>query len=170
MNRAATRRSAKATPFGRLRYSSAVTLVIATAAILAMTAKAVAQENEIREAMRATLAAWNDGDFEAVAAHYAPETRGFFLDGGILLRGFNLPGLQMAYAAGFRAGFEVRDIDVQLHGDVAVSVALLDGSLTLPGGEAQEGTWRYSEVRVKTGDAWRIVQYHFSPMTVPPAR
>lgn len=129
-----------------------------------------AQEAEVQAAMEATLAAWNAGDLPGVAAHYAEETRGFFLDGGVLVRGFNLPALQAAYAAGFRASFTARDADVTVFGSVAVASAYLDGSLTLPGGDVREGTWRYTETRVNEGGRWLVVQYHFSPLETPAGR
>ena len=147
--------------------------VILAAAAVAGTAPlstAAAQVVEVQAAVEATLAAWNAGDLAGVAAHYAEETRGFFLDGGVLLRGFNLPALQAAYAAGFRASFTARDVDVRVLGNVAVAAAYVDGSLTLPGGEAKEGTWRYTETRVNEDGRWRIVQYHFSQLKTPAGR
>ncbi len=144
--------------------------ILAAAALAAPISTAAAQEAEVQAAMEATLAAWNVGDLEEVAAHYAAGTRGFFLDGGVLLRGFNLPALQAAYAAGFRASFTARDVDVRVLGNVAVAAAYLDGSLTLPGGEPQAGIWRYTETRVNEDGRWLIVQYHFSQMTTPTGR
>jgi hypothetical protein len=45
---------------------------------------------------------------------------------------------------------------------VAVAVAKIEGVITLPGGEIQEGPWQYSETRVLEGGTWKVVQYHFS--------
>ena len=145
-------------------------VILAAVALAAPLSTAAAQEAKVQAAVEATLAAWNAGDLAGVAAHYAEETRGFFLDGGVLLRGFNLPALQAAYAAGFRASFTARDVDVRVLGNVAVAAAYLDGSLTLPGGDAQEGTWRYTETRVNEEGRWLVVQYHFSPLAAPPSR
>jgi ketosteroid isomerase-like protein len=53
-------------------------------------------------------------------------------------------------------------------GDVAIAVAYLDGTLTLPGGEAEAGSWPYSaDTRVRDGGRWKIAQYHFSKVTMP---
>jgi len=129
-----------------------------------------AQDDPVREAMEATLAAWNEGDFETLTAQFAVDARGFFLDGGILLRGFNRPVFEAAYAAGFRASMTARDPDIRVLGEVALSVAFLDGSLTLPDGSLQQGSWRYSETRVLREGTWQIVQYHFSPLTTQTGR
>ena len=44
----------------------------------------------------------------------------------------------------------------------SVAVGLLEGALTLPGGMRLEGVWRYSETRVLSDGAWKIVQFHIS--------
>jgi uncharacterized protein (TIGR02246 family) len=130
-------------------------------------ASVVAQEEDVRAAMLETIAAWSDGDFDRFAQFYHEETRGFLFGGAILARGFNQVALEAAYEAGFRATMELQDIDVKVLGDVAVAVAYAVGSLTLPGGEVREGSWRYSETRVLEGGTWKIVQYHFSELTTP---
>jgi ketosteroid isomerase-like protein len=126
-----------------------------------------AQDGDVRAAMMESLAAWSAGDFDRLGQFYSAEARGFLFGGGTLVKGFNPVALQAAYEAGFRATFDVRDLDVRVLGDVAVAVAYLDGSLTLPGGEEQAGSWRYSETRVRDGDSWKIAQYHFSELTIP---
>jgi ketosteroid isomerase-like protein len=125
-----------------------------------------AQEDAVRASMMETLAAWNAGDVAGFGAFFATDTRGFNLDGGILIRGFNAQALEAAISAGFGINVEPRDIDVKVYGNAAVGVAYLDGSITLPGGAVREGTWRYSETRVNDGGTWKVVQYHISAMTV----
>lgn len=118
---------------------------------------------EVRMAVQATIEAWSQGDFEAFAAQYHDDVRGFFLDGTPLARGFDLATLRMAYDAGLTASVSARDMDVRVYGQTAVVVAYLDGSINLPGGAgAVGGTWRYSETRVRVDGAWRVVQYHIS--------
>ncbi|MDH3456274.1 MAG: nuclear transport factor 2 family protein [Gemmatimonadota bacterium] len=126
-----------------------------------------AQDADVRAAMTETLAAWSAGDFERLAEFYTTDTRGFLFGGALLARGFNPAALQAAYEAGFRASFTLRAPDIKVLGDVAIAVAYLDGTLTLPGGEAETGSWRYSETRVRDGGRWKIAQYHFSKVTVP---
>lgn len=126
-------------------------------------------EAEVRAAVSETLDAWSSGDFERLAAHYHEDVRGFFLQGAALARGFNAAALEIAYEAGLRAEVSVRDLDVQIHGLAAASVAYVDGAVHLPGGQPSiSGTWRYSETRLRTEDGWKIVQYHFSRLAPPP--
>lgn len=124
-----------------------------------------AQEAEVRAAMTETLAAWAAGDFATFAGFYDAEARGFLLDGGMLVEGIDPAALRMGYEAGIRAEFTVRELDVRMVGGVALSTAYLDGSITLPGGSAQSGSWRYTDARVEEGGVWKVLQYHFSDMT-----
>ena len=122
-----------------------------------------AQEAEVSAAVTATLAAWAEGEYETFVGYYHADARGFFLDGGTLIQGFSAPALEAMAQAGFKADVEVRDLDVQMYGSMAVSVAYIEGALTLPGGLVLEATWRYSETRVETDDGWKVVQFHMSP-------
>jgi len=129
----------------------------------------VAQEAEVRAAMEESLAAWRDGDFEKLGTFYAANTRGFMLDGSYLITGFSVEALQAAAEMGVAFDVQPQEVDIIMVGDgVAVAVATLEGSVTLPGGVVQEGAWRYSETRVKEGGIWKVLQYHFSPLEVAP--
>lgn len=150
-----------------------VPVVVAVVAVLSAGATRPIQsptsESQVRAAVVATLDAWTTGDFESLASHYHPDARGFFLEGAPLARGFNPTALQMAWDAGMRAEVSVRDLDVQVHGDAAASVAYVDGTLSLPGDQPPiTGTWRYSETRIVSGGAWKVVQYHFSRLADVP--
>jgi len=145
----------------RLLVSLSVLFMVAQ---ISSTPTLAAQETEVRAAMLANLDAWNDGDIGRFADFYAKDTRGFNLDNGALIDGIPEIMLNAALRAGVRVEVEPRDIDIKTFGNVAVAVAYLDGSITLPGGEPQPGTWRYSETRVKIDGTWKVVQYHISPM------
>jgi ketosteroid isomerase-like protein len=142
------------------------TLALLACGLIIYAPAAEAQEAEVEAAMLASLNAWNEGNVAAFGAFFTPDARGFNLDGGLLIRGFNSQALEAALAAGFGIDVEPRDIDVKVYGNTAVGVAYLDGSITLPGGTIREGIWRYSETRVNEGGTWKVVQYHISQMTV----
>ena len=144
------------------------TILMAALAYSFLPAGAAAQEPDVRASIEATLDAWSAGDFQAFANQYHPDTRGFFLDGGTLVEGINVAALQAGYEAGIKAELSIRELDTTLYGEAAVTVAFLEGSLTLPGGNVQPGTWRYTETRVREGGVWKVVQYHFSEMAAAP--
>lgn len=130
---------------------------------------AIGQKEEVRAAMERSLGAWRAGNFQELASYYAPQTRGFMLDGGFLITGFSVEALEAAASAGVAFNVEPREIDIlMVTDDVAVTVAILEGSVTMPDGEVQEGPWRYSETRVHEGGMWKVIQYHFSEMTLDP--
>jgi ketosteroid isomerase-like protein len=142
-------------------------LMVCCATILSQ--QVAAQEAEVRTAMEESLAAWREGDFEKLGSFYAANTRGFMLDGGYLISGFSIEALQAAAEMGVAFDIQPQEVDIIMVGEgVAVAVATLEGSVTMPGGAVQEGAWRYSETRVKEGGIWKVVQYHFSPMEVAP--
>jgi len=112
-----------------------------------------------------SLAAWSAGDFQRLGTFFAEETRGYMLGGSMLITGFNPEALQAAVSAGFSFQIEPNEIDILMVGEaVAVAVAMIEGTVTLPGGEVQDGPWQYSETRVLEEGRWRVVQYHFSPL------
>lgn len=123
-----------------------------------------AQEAEVTAAVRETLSAWSDEDYETFLSFYHPEARGFFLDGSGLIRGFDPAVLAAARDAGFDAEVELEDLEVQVLGTTAIAAGYISGTLTLPGGIAIEGSWRYSETRVLDGDVWKTIQFHFSEL------
>ncbi len=137
--------------------------LVLAATVLASPAQS--QEAEVLAAIEDQLSAWSTGDVQGFAAFYTDGVRGFNIDGGPLAIGFNIEMVEMAVQAGFTVKFTPRDIDVKVIGSTAVAVGYLDGEITIPGGEPQSGTWRYSETRVKDGDTWKVVQYHFSKMS-----
>ncbi len=129
---------------------------------LLYTSSAHAQDAAIRAAVTETLAAWGAGDFATFRSFYHPQARGFFMDGGPMIAGFNGAALEVAHAAGLRTHIELSELNVQRYGGFAVTAALLQGSVTLPTGVEIPGTWRYTETRILDGGIWKIVQYHFS--------
>jgi uncharacterized protein (TIGR02246 family) len=134
------------------------------------TSPAMAQVEEARADAIKSLDAWKAGDLKEFAAYFGEDTRGFNLDGGQAISGFSAMSLKLLLAAGFRFDVEPRDIDTKIYGNTAVSIAYLEGTVTFPGGTTREGTWRYSDTRVKQDGVWRVVQYHISRLATPQVR
>lgn len=126
-----------------------------------------AQEAEVSAAVRETLTAWSNEDYETFLSFYHPEARGFFLDGSRLIRGFDPAVLAAARDAGFDAEVELRDLEVAVLGTTAIAVGYVSGTLTLPGGISIDGSWRYSETRVLDDGVWKTIQFHFSELQGP---
>ena len=145
------------------------TILLVVCCLAVSTQSAEAQEAEVRAAMEESLAAWREADFEKLGNFYAARTRGFMLDGGYLITGFSVEALQAAASMGVAFNVEPQEVDILMVGEgVAVAAAILEGSITMPGGATQEGTWRYSETRIKEGGIWKVSQYHFSPLEMAP--
>ena len=122
-----------------------------------------AQAEQVRDAVQRTIAAWNGGDATALCAQFTANSRGFYLDGLLLNEGgCDAKELQAAYAAGLKPNVVLRHLTIQLHGNAAVVAAYLEGTVTSPGGEVRMGPWRFTETRVREGNAWKIAQWHFS--------
>ena len=130
----------------------------------AATGPARAQETGVRAAVSETLAALVTSDFTTFANFFHDDARGFFVDGSAMMGGVSALAFRAAYLAGLRTHLVMRDVNVRVYGNTAVSGALLGGSVTLPGGAVREGTWRYSDTRVLEEGTWKIVQYHISQL------
>ncbi len=123
---------------------------------------AAAQEADVRAAVTATLTALIERDVGAFARFYHDDTRGFFVDRTTMIQGFITIAVRLAFATGLRVNVVMSDLDVKVYGNTAVSGALFQGSVTLPGGAVASGSWRYSETRVLDDGTWKVVQYHVS--------
>lgn len=126
------------------------------------TGPARAQETEARTAVSETLAALVTNEFTTFVDFFHDDARGFFVDGSTMIEGLGVMAFRAAYLAGLRTNVVMRNLNVRVYGNTAVSGALLGGSVTLPGGSVTEGSWRYSDTRVLEDGTWKIVQYHLS--------
>jgi len=123
---------------------------------------AAAQEADVRAAVTETLAALTARDVPTFARFYHDDTRGFFVDRTTMIQGFITIAVRLAFATGLRVNVVMSDLDVKVYGNTAVSGALFQGSVTLPGGAVASGSWRYSDTRVLDDGTWKVVQYHVS--------
>ena len=128
------------------------------------------EEAEVRELILRRIAEYNSGEYvDTILDDWYPGTvNGFAV--GLLWEGQHSDEAQAEWKASFDAGFkpniELRHLDVKVYGNTAVATGYQVGSYTLPDGRRWEGTWRYTEVRVKHGGQWRFVHSHVSPLAV----
>lgn len=117
---------------------------------------------DVRADVSATLSALATGDGTTFVDFFHDDVRGFFVDGSSLIEGISVLAFRAAYLTGLRTNLVMRDLNVRVYGNTAVSGALLGGSVTLPGGAMRSVTWRYSDTRVLENGRWKVVQYHIS--------
>ena len=128
------------------------------------TASASAQETDVRAAVSETLAALVAGDAMTFANFFHDDARGFFVDGSNMIEGMSALAFRAAYVTGLRTDVVMSGLNVRVYGNTAVSGALLQGSVIMPGGAMISGTWRYSDTRVLDEGMWKVVQYHLSQL------
>jgi len=127
------------------------------------TDSARAQEAAVRAAISQTLAAVNAGESAIIANFFHQDVRGFFVDRANMIEGFSVLVARAAYLTGLQTDLTMSNLKVTVYSNVAVSAALLQGSVTMPaGGGTVSGTWQYSDTRVLVEGTWKIVQYHIS--------
>jgi uncharacterized protein (TIGR02246 family) len=151
-----------------MKRAMAVPAVLSLTAVLI--AVAATQESdlvaEVLAAGRGTEAAWAAGDVAMFMTHFDPNVDGYEPDAGLLVGPTTAAEMQALFDSGFKADMESRHTRVRVYGDdTAVLTAYSTGTMTGPDGSSMSGTWRFTEVRVKRDDGWKIVHYHFSPLT-----
>ena len=136
--------------------------------VASMPASLVGQDlGAVRTAVLEHYAAINNDDYEAVADHHGEPFTAFLGDGLLTTWGTRQEQVEVfraRWAAGFNANWEVRQLEVQGYGDVAVATAYLVGSVQFPDGPMLQGTWQLTEVWVREGREWKEVHHHHSPL------
>ena len=123
-----------------------------------------AQETDVRADVSATLAALAAGDATPFVDFFHDDVRGFFVNGSNMIEGISVLALRALYLAGLQTNVVMSELNVRVYGNTAVSGALLQGSVTMPGGAMISGTWRYSDTRVLDERRWKVIQYHISQL------
>ncbi len=123
-----------------------------------------AQETDVRADVSATLAALAAGDAITFVDFFHDDVRGFFVNGSNMIEGISVLALRALYLTGLQTNVIMSELNVRVYGNTAVSGALLQGSVTMPGGAMISGTWRYSDTRVLDEGRWKVIQYHLSQL------
>ena len=138
-------------------------------AVASVPAPLVGQDSEaVRTAVLEHYAAINNGDWEATADHHTAGFTAFLADNGLLTtwgtRQEQAELFRAMGAAGLNANWEVRQLEVQVYGDVALATGYLVGTVQFPDGPLLQGTWRLTEVWVREGGDWKEAHHHDSPL------
>ncbi len=121
---------------------------------------------QVRQAQDAQMRAWQTGDSATYLQYLSRDVIGFGASGDLADHATDQAHLDTLYRLGYRASISHRDRTVRVYGNAALSTGYLVGRFEKPDGTVQEGTFRYSEVRVREDGDWKLLQYHLSPLHV----
>ena len=121
-------------------------------------------EGEVRDAVADLVAGYNSGNVQQLERRVAAQRSGFHGEGGPLRDIVNLDELRGAFKSGVRLKFEMRDLEVAVYGDAALTTGFFGGTVTRPNGRSNaDGPWRASFVWNKQDGVWKLVHSHLSP-------
>ncbi|HEX8337933.1 MAG TPA: serine hydrolase [Pyrinomonadaceae bacterium] len=121
-------------------------------------------EGEVREAVADLVAGYNSGSVEQIERRLAAQRSGFQSGGGPLRDIVNLEELRGAFKSGVRLKFEMRDLEVAVYGDAALTTGFFGGTVSRPNGASRnDGPWRASFVWNRQDGVWKLVHSHLSP-------
>ena len=140
--------------------------LVLMAAVFANSAGAQ-EEQAVKQAVMDHYAAINSFDLDAVIDQHAGSFNGFLGGGSPLVRFHSRADQRKAWidesTIEFTADLEVRDIVVEVLGEVAVAAFYLDGSWG-PKDDPWDGPFRVTEVWVKQDGSWKELHHHDSPL------
>jgi len=121
-------------------------------------------EGEVRDAVADLIAGYNSGNVEQIERRLAVQRNGFQGEGGLLRDIVDLEELRNAFKSGTRLRFEMRDLEVAVYGDAALTTGFFGGTVSRPNGTSRaDGPWRASFVWNKQDGVWKLVHTHLSP-------
>ena len=120
-------------------------------------ALAASQETDIDVVVLRAFSALSEGDVDAYLSQVRPGARVIVHYSGTLELHVD------EWRESLRdVTWEPGQISSRVFGNTAVTVAQLDGTLRMPGGDALDGPWRFAETRIRDQGTWRIVQLELS--------
>jgi CubicO group peptidase (beta-lactamase class C family) len=121
-------------------------------------------EGEVRDAVADLMAGYNSGNVEQIGRRLAAQRSGFQGEGGPLRDIVDLDELRGAFKSGVRLKFEMRDLEVAVYGDAALTTGFFGGTVSRPNGASSaDGPWRASLVWHRQDGVWKLVHSHLSP-------
>lgn len=121
-------------------------------------------EAEVREAVADLIDGYNSGSVEQIERRLAAERNGFQGEGGFLRDIVDLEELRGAFKSGVRLKFEMRDLEVAVYGETALTTGFFGGTVNRPNGSSSmDGPWRASLVWNRQDGVWKLAHSHLSP-------
>ncbi len=106
------------------------------------------------------------GNVEGYFAHKAPTYTIFPPTSGLLSKGQDIERARARLGGGTQRDMQIRNIDVQLYGNTAVSTYYLMSTTQRPGGERERRHLRMTGVWVKESGDWKVVHRHESALSL----
>lgn len=124
---------------------------------------------DVKAAIRGHFDAVNSGDVTAYTPYYANQGSAF--GGGELLERLSVEqrksDFQATVDSGLKRNLQMRNLEVQIYGNVAVATGYLVGSTTSADGTTQQTRQQRTGVLIKQGGQWKEVHRHNSPLQFP---
>jgi len=127
--------------------------------------------DDVKAAVQRYTDSVNAGDAEAYVRHYLAGYTFFNFDGGLFGRAGSLEeekrNFQAVVDSGLKRNLQIRHLEVQVHGNAAVTAYYLVGTRTLPDGTIERINSRRTAVWIKQGSSWKQFHRHNSPIRLP---
>jgi ketosteroid isomerase-like protein len=143
---------------------------LTTLLVVGMFLTTVAMADDVDDVKAATLehfAAVNSGDADEYIKYYLPEFS-VFSGGGLLSRRTSLvenkKSFQDSVNAGFKRNLQLRNLEVRIYGNTAVTTSYMVGTVTQPDGTTSRAASQRTGVLVKQAGQWKEVHNHRSPL------
>jgi len=124
--------------------------------------------DDVKATIRGHFDAVNSGDVADYTPYYANQGSAF--SGGELLQRLSVEqrknNFQTGVDNGLRRNLQMRNLEVQIYGNVAIATGYLLGSTTAPDGTTQRTSQQRTGILIKQGGQWKEVHRHNSPLTV----
>ena len=122
-------------------------------------------EIEVKAAMENLLAAFNSGNVDQIEQSLAPQHSSYRGDGGLLTGFADMQQLRDAFRSGFKLNVLIRNLEVAVYGNSAVTTSLMTESVTAPGGSTRtEDMMRVSYIWHRQDGRWKLIHGHTSPL------
>ncbi len=142
--------------------------------VIGMFATAVAMADDaddVRAALQRYSIALSAGDVGALTRLHAAASTSFGAGGGLLATFDSAEERRNSFQAlrdtGFKLNVQLRNVEVSVYGDTAVTTSYGVGTVIQPDGSVNPTNNRITRVWIKQGGQWKQVHNHISPVRLP---
>ena len=142
--------------------------------VIGMFATVVAMADDaedVKAALQRYGTALSAGDAGALMQLHAAASTSFGAGGGLLATFDSAEERRNSFQAlrdtGFKLNVQLRNVEVSVYGDTAVTTSYGVGTVTQPNGTTVRVNNRLTTVLIKQGGQWKEVHRHLSPLRLP---